>query len=300
MKRLLFEEIEKNKIKSWVLIFSFIAIICLIGGIFSYTYDSLEILLAIIFFSAFYAIIAYNNGGPMILALSGAKEADKKNHQKLINSVQELSIAAGIPTPKVYIIDDSALNAFATGKDPKNSYIAITTGLLDRLNREELEGVIAHELSHVKNYDIRFMMLAAVLAGLITLLSDFLLRTFLWKKKGSSRDKNGGAITALLIIIGVVLAALSPLIGKLIQLAVSRQREYLADAGSAEITRNPQGLIRALKKIKEDPDPLVDSANKATAHLFISSPFKKNKDYSAEFFSTHPSIDDRIKRLEEM
>jgi heat shock protein HtpX len=254
----------------------------------------------VIFFSTFYAIIAYNSGGSMILALSGAKEADKKDYAKVINSVQELSIAAGIPTPKVYIINDSALNAFATGKEPKNSYIAITTGLLDKLNREELDGVIAHELSHVKNYDIRFMMLTAVLAGLITLLSDLLLRTFLWKKKGSSKERDNGGITIILVVLGIILAIFSPLIGKLIQLAVSRQREYLADASSVELTRNPKGLINALKKIEMDPDPLVDSANKATAHLFISTPFKKNKGFATNLFLTHPDIKDRIKRLEEM
>ncbi len=300
MKRLMFEEIKRNKFKSWILIFLFIIIISLIGWIFSYIYDSYNILITVIFFSTFYAIIAYNNGGPMILALSGAKEANKKDYAKIINSVQELSIAAGIPAPKVYIINDSALNAFATGKEPKNSYIAITTGLIEKLNKEELDGVIAHELSHIKNYDIRLMMLAAVLAGLITLLSDVLLRTFLWGKKSSSKERNNGGITIILVALGIILAIFSPLIGKLIQLAVSRQREYLADASSVELTRNPKGLINALKKIEMDPDPLVDSANKATAHLFISTPFKKNKGFATNLFLTHPDIKDRIKRLEEM
>jgi len=302
MKRLLFEEIEKNKQKSWLMIIIFILIISAIGYLFSYLYDSYSILLIVIFISVFYSIFAYNSGDSVILGMLGAKEADRAKHASFVNSVEGLAIAAGIPAPKAYVINDSALNAFATGKEPKTASITVTTGLLEKLNREELEGVIAHEMSHIKNYDIRFMMLAVVMAGLITLLSDLLLRTFLWggSKRSSSRNNKSGGITIIFIFTGLFLAILSPLIGKIIQMAVSRQREYLADANAVVLSRNPKGIINALKKISQDPDPLVDSANKATAHLFISNPFSKESDFASKLFSTHPPILDRIKRLEEM
>jgi heat shock protein HtpX len=233
--------------------------------------------------------------------MSGAKEAQKPEHAYLINTVEGLSIAAGIPMPKVYVIEDTALNAFATGRDPKNSYVAVTSGLLKKLNRQELEGVLAHEISHIKNYDIRVMMLAAVMVGVTVLLSDFLLRSFLWG--GKDRDRENNQATLVLILIGFVLAILSPLIGEMMKLAISRKREFLADASAALITRHPKGLADALRKIKEDPDPLVDHANKATAHLYISTPFRKEGkkgSWLQSLFSTHPDINERIKKLEEM
>ncbi|MDD5499331.1 MAG: zinc metalloprotease HtpX [Candidatus Nanoarchaeia archaeon] len=302
MKKLMFEEIEKNKQKSLLLIIFFILIIAGIGAIFSFIYDSYTILMIVIFISVFYAIIAYNSGDSMILSMLGAKEANRANHASFINSIEGLAIAAGIPAPKAYIIQDTALNAFATGKEPKTASITATTGLLNKLNREELEGVIAHEMSHIKNYDIRFMMLAVVLAGVITLLSDFLLRSFLWggERKSSNSKNNAGGFAVIIIFAGLILAILSPIIGKIIQMAISRQREYLADANSVALTRNPNGIISALKKISLDPDPLVDSANHATAHLFISNPFKKKHDIVSNLFSTHPPILDRIKRLKQM
>lgn len=296
----MFEEIERNKLKSWALIFSFIIVVSLIGLLFSYFFDSYDILLIVIFVSVLYSMLAYYSGDSMILSMLGAKEADKTKYAGFANSVQELAIAAGIPAPKAYVINDSALNAFATGNEPKTASITATTGLLDKLSREELDGVVAHEMSHIKNYDIRFMMLAVVLAGLVTLLSDFFLRAFLYRKKSSSSSRNSSGIEAIFILAGLLLAILSPIIGKIIQLAVSRQREYLADANSVALSRNPSGLISALKKISKDPDPLVDSANKATAHLFISSPFRKNNNAINNLFSTHPPIEDRIKRLQEM
>ena len=299
MTRLMFEEVSKNKVKSWLLIIIFILIISSIGAIFSYVYDSYTILLVVIFVSVFYSLIAYNSGDSMILSMLGAKEAGRVKYAHFINSVEGLSIAAGIPSPKAYVIEDSALNAFATGKEPKTASITVTTGLLNALNREEVEGVIAHEMSHIKNYDIRFMMLAVVLAGVVTLLSDFFLRSLRFKKS-SSDSKSKGNIEGILILAGLVLAILSPIIGKIIQLAVSRQREYLADSNSVVFTRNPKGIINALKKISLDPDPLVDSANKATEHLFISNPFTKKHGVVSNLFSTHPPIQDRIKRLQEM
>ena len=238
------------------------------------------------------------SGGNLILNMTGAKPVTKKEHPHLYHTVEGLAIAAGVPTPKAYVIDDSALNAFATGRDPKNSVVVVTTGLLKKLNRQELEGVIAHEMSHIKNYDIRLMMLTTVLVGIVVLLSDFILRSFLWGAHGRRRE--AGNATAILILIGLILAILTPIVAHLIKLAVSRKREFLADATGALLTRYPEGLASALEKIKGDPDPLVDRANKATAHLFISTPFRREKGYVTNLFSTHPPIDERIKRLRRM
>jgi heat shock protein HtpX len=192
------------------------------------------------------------------------------------------------------------MNAFATGRDPEHASITVTTGLLKVMDRQELEGVIAHEMSHIKNYDIRVMMLVVVLIGIVTLLSDFLLRSFLWGGAGRKRDNDSGNLGLIMIVVGLVLAILSPLIGEMIRLAVSRKREFMADANGAILTRYPPGLASALKKIAKDPDPLVDKANKATAHLFISTPFRKKKSFMSGLFATHPPIEERIKRLEQM
>ncbi len=237
----------------------------------------------------------------MILSMSHAREATKPEFTHLINTVEGLSIAAGLPKmPKVYVIDDSALNAFATGRDPKHAAVTVTTGLLHKMNKLELEGVLAHEMSHIKNYDIRVMMLAAVMVGLTVLLSDFLLRSFLWGGKGERREQN--QLSVILIITGIALAVLSPFIGEMIKLAISRKREYLADASGALLTRYPKGLADALRKIKGDPDPLVDHANKATAHLFISMPFRHDRktSFMQNLFATHPPLEERIKKLEGM
>ena len=251
-----------------------------------------------------YFLISWSSGSKIILSTTGAKEVKKKDYPHLFHTVEGLAIAAGVPTPKCYVIKDTALNAFATGRNPKNSAIAVTTGLLDKLNRQELEGVIAHEMSHIKNYDVRVMMLTAVLVGVLTLISDVILRSMLWggagRSSGGGGDNGGGQLKIALIVFAIVLAILSPLIGQLIKLSVSRKREYLADASGAMLTRYPQGLADALKKIKGDPDPLVDKANKATAHLFISTPFRKKSGFMKRLFSTHPQIDERIKRLEAM
>jgi heat shock protein HtpX len=297
--KLMFEEVRSNKIKSIFLVSIFIIIIGLLGALIGYRYGSLIFGIAIaMIISIIYSMIGYYSGDSMILSMSGAKPITKQEYPYLCNTIEGLSIAAGIPVPKAYVIDDSAMNAFATGRDPKNASITVTTGLLKGMNRQELEGVIAHEMSHIKNYDIRIMMLAAVLVGIITLISDFFLRSFLYGKKSDSRDQ--GKLTIILILIGIVFAILAPFIGQLIKLAISRKREYMADANGAILTRYPPGLASALRKISKDPDPLVDNANKATAHLFISTPFKDSKGFVTKLFSTHPPIEDRIKRLEEM
>ncbi|MBT4805218.1 M48 family metallopeptidase [Candidatus Woesearchaeota archaeon] len=297
----MYEEIASNKRRSYLLIFFFMVFVIFVGFVVGFFYGStyfgvgLALVIGIIYF-----LISYYGGANAILAMTKAKEAKKPEYTYLINTVEGLAIAAGLAKPpKVYVINDDALNAFATGRDPEHSSITVTTGLLDKLNRLELEGVIAHEMSHIKNFDIRVMMLAAVMVGITVLLSDFLLRSFLWGRRG--RDKEGGQLTFVFIIVGIALAILAPLVGEAIKLAISRKREYLADASGALLTRYPKGLADALKKIKSDPDPLVDHANKATAHLFISTPFRKSKrSFLKKLYSTHPPIDDRIKRLEGM
>jgi heat shock protein HtpX len=295
-----FDEVRNNNFKSFILFFLFMILIVGLGGLMGWIWGSFTVgvILAVIF-GVVYALIAWFAGADMLLSLSKAKPALKKDYPYLVHTVEGLSMAAGLPTPKVYIIEDEAMNAFATGRDQNNSAIVVTTGLLKKMNREELEGVIAHEMYHIRNFDIRAMMIAAVMVGVIMLLSDLILRSFLWGGKGGDRE-GGGQAQIILIIVGIVLAILAPLIAQLIKLSISRKREYSADAGAAILTRYPQGLANALKKIKEDPDPLVDTANKATAHLYISSPFKKKSSWFQNMFSTHPPIEERIKRLEAM
>ena len=295
-----YSEIASNKWKSILLIGIFLILITILGIALGAWYGSpySGILIALIA-GGIYFLFSYYGGAETILTMTGAKEATKPQYTHLINTIEGLTIAAGLPkVPKVYVIDDSALNAFATGRNPEHSYVAVTTGLLKKLNKLELEGVLAHELSHIKNYDIRVMMLTAVLIGVTVLLSDFLLRSFLF---GRSDNREGGQAQIIMIVVGLVLAILAPFIGMLIQLAISRKREFLADASGVLLTRYPQGLADALRKIKHDPDPLVDHANRATAHLFISTPFrKKAKSFWSNAFNTHPDIDERIRRLERM
>ena len=300
--RIMFNEARSNKIKSVFLVFVFILVIGVLGAIIGIFYGNLYFgLIIAVIFSLIYSMIGFYSGGSMILTMSGAKPVTKKEYPYLYHTIEGLAISAGIPTPQAYVIEDSALNAFATGRDPKNASITVTTGLLKAMSRQELEGVVAHEMSHIKNYDIRFMMLTAVLVGIVVLLSDFLLRSFLWGGHGGRRDsKRGGQMALILIAIGFILAILAPIIGELVKLAISRKREFMADASGAILTRYPPGLAGALKKISKDPDPLVDKANKATAHLFISTPFRKKTGFVTNLFLTHPPIEERIKRLESM
>ncbi len=302
MPKLMFDEVRNNKRKSWILTSIFIILIGVLGAIIGLVLGSLiaGIVIAIVF-SIIYSFIGLYSGDRMILGMTGAIPVTKKEFPYLYHTIEGLSLAAGIPTPKAYVIKDSAMNAFATGRDPEHASVTVTTGLLQVMNRQELEGVLAHEMSHVKNYDIRFMMLTAVLVGIITLLSDFLLRTFLYSSiRGRGSNREGNQITIVLIVVGLALAILTPIIGEMIKMAISRKREFMADASGAVLTRYPPGLASALKKIAADPDPLVDKANKATAHLFISTPFAKKKGLVNKMFATHPPIQERIKRLEEM
>jgi len=243
------------------------------------------------------ALASYFAGDKLILAQSQARELGPSEEPQLRNIVEALALGLGIPTPKIYVIEDSAPNAFATGRDPRHASIAVTRGLLDKLDRTELEGVIAHEMSHVVNRDIRVMLLVTVLVGTVALLSDWMLRSFAWGGGGRrGRDRGGGGI---ILIIAIALAILTPIVATLIQLAVSRQREYLADASGALLTRYPLGLANALRKIAADTEAL-EVANKATASLYIANPLKDAPRALDGLFDTHPPIAERIRRLEAM
>ena len=241
----------------------------------------------------------YVAGDSLVLAVSGAREVDESQAPQLMNVVREMAIAANVPMPRVYIIEDTAPNAFATGRDPSHSSIAATTGLLEKLDREELQGVIGHELSHVRNFDIRFSLVVGVMVGAIAILADFFLRFTFWGG-GRSRDRGGGnSAQVVVFVIAIVLAILAPLISRFIQLAVNRQREYLADASSVEITRNPYGLERALAKISTDKE-VLEVANRGTQHMYFTNPIKKFEQRSSGLMSTHPPIVDRINRLRQL
>lgn len=253
-----------------------------------------------VLFSVISSFVSYYWGDSLVLAMSGARPADRKRDFDFFTVAENLAIAAGIPKPRLYVIDDTAMNAFATGRDPQHAVVCATTGILSRLERRELEGVIAHELSHIKNYDTRLMAVVAVLAGTIAFLADMFMRSLWWGGSRRSRDDDRG-MGQILMIVGIVLAILSPIIATLIQLAISRRREYLADASGANLTRYPEGLARALEKLSGDRE-VLEAATNATAHLYITNPFK-GKNFGAWFanaFNTHPPITDRIKILRAM
>jgi heat shock protein HtpX len=295
-----YQAISSNKAKTWLLLAAFAVMIIMMGWVFGELLSGglgiLGVVLAFII-SIIYALIGYYSGDRVVLWMSGAREAAKSEFPYYYNTVEGLSIAAGIPMPKLYVMEDAALNAFATGRDPQHASVAATTGLLKAMNRAELEGVLAHELSHVKNLDIRVMTIATVLAGVIVFLADIFGR-MLWHS-GGGRDRRGSPALAILGLLFIILA---PIAAQLIRLAVSRQREYLADASAVELTRIPDGLQSALTKIAGDKN-MLRNASHATAHLFISNPFKQERGIFASLaglFSTHPPIDDRIKRLADM
>lgn len=240
----------------------------------------------------------------IVLGISGAKEAKREKFFDFYTASENLAIAANIPKPRLYVIDDTAPNAFATGRDPEHAVICATTGLLSKLSRSELEGVIAHEMTHIKNYDVRLMSVVAVLVGIIALLGDWLLRMSFYGRGGRDSREKSGNIEAIVLVVGIVFAILSPIIAQLIQLAISRRREFMADNGSVSITRQPGGLISALKKISGDTEAL-EAANKATAHMYIVNPFQGKKDKRAVsrfagLFNTHPPVSERIAALEKM
>ncbi len=299
----MYEQIARNKWKSFFLVLFFIALI------FSLTWLFEEVtgwgkggLAVAVFISLAMAAGGYFGSDKIVLAISRARPATKEEYPYLYNVVEGLAIAGGIPAPRCYVIEDTAPNAFATGRNPQHSVICVTTGLLQKMDRVELEGVISHEMSHIKNYDILLQTLVVVMVGVIALLSDWILRSFFWgggRRRGSREKGGAGGAGAILIVVGLVMAALSPLIAQLVQLAISRKREFLADASGAMLTRYPAGLASALRKIAADTEPL-EAANKATAHLYIVNPLKDAKGVVNKLFSTHPPIEERIAALEKM
>lgn len=294
----IYQEVSSNKWKSILLTLFFFVFLLIVMYFASYIagFGTGAVIIAFIL-AVLLSIGSYYWSDSLVLKISGAREATRQEYIVLDNLVEGLCIAAQIPKPKIFVIEDTALNAFATGRDPQHAVVVVTTGLLQKMDRNELEGVLAHELSHIRNYDIRFMTLITIMVGFLVLLSDFFTRAFFWGG-GSNRESRGGG-SAWLMIIGIVLIILAPIIGTLIKLAVSRSREYLADASGAELTRYPEGLAKALEKISKDQEPL-EAANKATAHLYISDPLKNNKIWFKGLFATHPPVDERIKRLRAM
>ncbi len=300
-----YQQIAQNKRRSWLLMLILGAILVALGAVIGYALSGSSTgagvaVVGAIILSALLSAGAFFGGDSLVLAASQARQVGPEDAPQLINVVQELSLAAGVPMPKVYLINDTAPNAFATGRDPAHASVAVTTGLMEKLDREELQGVIGHEMSHVRNYDIRFALLVGVLVGSIALLADMFLRFSFWSNVGGRRSRNsgsgGGGAQAVLMVVALVLAVLAPFFARMVQLAVSRQREYLADASSVELTRNPVGLERALAAISADTEPL-EVANRATQHLYIVNPIKKLDERSSGLFSTHPPIRDRIDRL---
>ena len=288
----------ENVAKTWVLMTFFLAVVVALGVFFSYYYQSSEILYFAIIFSIFANIFSYWFSDKITLSVAGAKPVTREEYFDLYNTVENLSITAGLPMPKIYVIPDNAPNAFATGRNKNHATVAVTTGLLQIMNKSELEGVIAHELSHIGNRDILLSTMVVVLVGTVSLLSNMFMRS-MWFGGGrrNNDDKDGGNILA---IIGIILAILTPIIATLIQLAISRKREFLADSSGALLTRYPEGLASALKKIGEYDVPML-KANTATAHLYISNPFGPNEkkvSYITKLFLTHPPLEERIAALE--
>ena len=295
----MYSQIETNKRNS---VFLFIIFFILIGVV-AYVVNLLFfqgyvfIIIAAIIAIAF-GFISYRSGDKVVLAMTKAKELKKKDQPYLVNLVEGLAIAAGIPKPRIYIIPGQQINAFATGTSPKKASLAVTEGTLSKLNRQELEGVVAHEMSHIKNYDIRVMVLASVLVGVIIFLSEILLRSFIFGGLRGNNRQGGGGAQIIMMVVGIALLILAPIVAQMIKFAISRKREYLADASGALLTRYPKGLADALRKIKGDTSELRTSSN-AISHLFISNPFKKKR-FLKNMFNTHPSLDSRIEKLESM
>jgi len=286
-----YKQISGNKRRSAIIIFLFIAFIIGTVYLIAQSYNSPELIPLAIIFSSGSALVGYFAGDQIALKLNGAKPATRKEYFDFYTVTENLALAASVPPPRIFVIDSAALNAFATGRDPTHASICATTGLLSKLNRAELEGVIAHELSHIKNFDTRLMTLVSILIGTLSILTNLSTRRHFLNSDNDRKD------SGILIIIGFILIIFAPIIAQLIQLAISRRREYFADAGAVMITRQPSGLIGALKKLAADQNTL-ETASTATASLYICNPFKGNK--LASLFSTHPPISDRITTLEKM
>jgi len=299
---LIYDRIGQNRRTTFLLLAVFVALLAglsiAIGIILGLPYPYAPVL--IVPFLIF-AGISYYSSANIALRISGAREVTKEQEPELYRTVENLCIGAGLPMPKVYVIEDGSPNAFATGRDPRHAAVAVTRGLLQKLDKLEIEGVIAHELSHIGNEDTKIMTLVVVLVGIAALMADFALRLTFWGagSRSSNRGKGGGAAVAIIYALAILAVILTPIAAQLIRFAVSRQREYLADASGALLTRNPDGLARALEKISADPDPL-EVANKATAHLYISNPLREHASFLNNLFSTHPPIEDRVRLLRAM
>jgi heat shock protein HtpX len=303
-----FAQQAANRRLSLLLMLSVVLLLAALGlaigyGLTASGTGAIAVTLGAVVFGTLFSIGSYFGGDQLVLAASHARAVTEDEAPQLYHVIQELTVAANLPMPKVYIIDDTAPNAFATGRDPQHASVAITTGLLEKLNREELQGVFGHELSHVRNFDIRFSLLVGVMVGSIALLADMFLRYTFWfggpggrRGRGGDREGGGNPWQAVAAVLAVVLAILAPIVARLVQLSISRQREYLADASSVELTRDPAGLEGALQKIAMDQE-VLEVANRATAHLYIVNPVKKFEARSSGLFSTHPPIVDRINRL---
>lgn len=314
--------ISHNKRNSWLLVLSFIAFVMILGLVIGYASGmyvggpdaaapyGIGVTVLAVMLAVIGSLISYYGGASAILSMSGARALDKQDDPQLYNVVEEMAIAAGIPPPTVYLIEDTAPNAFATGRDPKHGVVAITTGLRNKLSRDELQGVIAHEIAHIRHLDIRFALLMATLVGVVVLLCDMFLRSLWWgawgrggrsasrrtARSGGSGGRGGGGAAAILMVIALLMAILAPILARIIEMAFSRQREYLADAAAVEFTRNPDGLAGALAKISTDPD-VLDVANRATAPMYIVHPIRHLESRSSTVFDSHPSIKDRVGRI---
>ena len=296
----LYSQAESNVRKTWFLILFFLIFIIALGSLFSYLLDNSIILVIAVIFSVFTSFFSYWYSDKIVLKMFHAQPIEKRDNPELYRLVENLCIASGLPLPKIYILPELQPNAFATGRDEKHAVVAVTQGLLDKLERAELEGVIAHELGHVKNKDILLGTVIVILVGIVALLSNWFLRISFWGG-GRRNSKEGGYLGLIIMALGIVAAILAPLAASLIRLSISRKREFLADASGALLTRYPEGLARALEKISSDPNQMKRGSN-STAHLFISSPFRgaQSKTWFTKIFMTHPPVEERVNALRGM
>ena len=292
----LYTQADKNTRLTWIYITGFLVFVIGVGYVFSQAMGNSVILYIAVIFSVVMSFGSYWWSDKIVLAMSKAKEVKFENNKELYRLVENLCITAGLPVPKIYIIQDSAPNAFATGRDPEHGVVCLTSGIIEKLERSELEGVIAHELSHIGNRDILISTVVVVLVGFVALLADWFRYWAFWGGRGRSNDR-GGQLQMVMMIAAIVLSILAPIAAVLMQMAISRKREFLADASGALLTRYPEGLARALEKISADPEKLK-AANRATAHLFISNPFKGKK--VSKLFQTHPPMEERVAKLRGM
>lgn len=299
----LYTHAESNTRKTWLYLTGFLIFIILIGWLISYFLRTTAILWLAVILSILMSFISYWYSDKIVLAMAGARQIEKSDNPELYRLVENLCITAGLPLPVIYIINDSSPNAFAAGRNAKHAIVAVTTGLLGKLERAELEGVVAHELSHIGNRDMLLQTIVVVLVGMVVIITDFFLRISFWGGFGRDRDReeNGGQARSVMLIVALILAVLAPLFATFLRLAISRKREFLADASGALLTRYPEGLARALQKIGSDPFP-VKRANNATAHLYIASPFreKQGQNWLTKLFMTHPPIEERVRALRGM